>query len=62
MRSGGDRMADIVPGKGGGSPRRFSDLLDHYDDIVAREESDFQEELPSIWGNFPLPFIIYKWY
>ena len=43
MRSGGDRMADLVPGKDGSYyKRRFRDLLDHYDDIVARENS-FQE-------------------
>ncbi len=34
MRNGGDRIADLVPGVA--APRRFLDLVDHYDDIVAR--------------------------
>jgi hypothetical protein len=35
MRSGGDRLADVVPGVS--EPRRFRDLVDHYDDIVAKK-------------------------
>ena len=52
MRSGGDRVADLVPGgkDGGYYKRRFRDLLDHYDDIVARE-NNLQERHSSILDN-----------
>ena len=61
MRSGGDRLADLVPGKDLGSTRRFRDLLDHYDDIVARGSNRLElvnscySEIVSLMGEGDAP-------
>ena len=53
MRNGGDRIADLVPGRPE-QPRPFSDLLDHYDDILssARHEmvQAYYEEILRLMG------------
>ena len=63
MRSGGDRVADLVPGgkDGGYYKRRFRDLLDHYDDIVARGSNRLElvnscySEIVSLMGEGDAP-------
>ena len=52
MRNGGDRMADLVPGMS--RPRKFRDLLDHYDDILGSQRHEmvqaYYEEILRLMG------------
>ena len=52
MRNGGHLVADLIPGRSG--LRRFSDLLDHYDDILGSSRHDmvqaYYEEILRLMG------------